>query len=214
MPRKQMTPVEKAKAITLWKSGTVTLDNLAARFKRDRHTFVRLFNSAGVSKGVDAAAIEKKVSDKIAEQVAKDALADAAITAQKIKETKDQHYTMAKQIAGVTFKLLHDTIGTPGMAIGTKINDFKALREAASTIKICRDERFAVLGLNADKVMDDEVDLPDLLIGEISDEEIRARRAAEASEMGLDVADLPTSPVDHDADDDDDIPSATKVDGS
>lgn len=164
---KMLSTTEKAQAIALWRAGAVTLDELASKFHRSRETFIRLFNKEGVTKGEARVEHEKKVS----EAVEAAALTDAVVIANRIRDTKDQHYKMAQMIAVNTFRLIQTAI-TEKRPIASITSDVKAYKIAAETIKIAREERFAVLGLNDDK-REDQTEMPDLVIKELTAEEIK-----------------------------------------
>ena len=61
-----MTPRQWAEAEALWEAGEVTLDDLAARFDKDRSAFVRYFKKHGIVKGSRAAARKEEVKEAVA----------------------------------------------------------------------------------------------------------------------------------------------------
>ena len=179
---KALTSTERAEAIALWRAGTVTLDELAAKFDRDRTTFLRLFNKEGAVKGELAREHEKRVEEAVEDA----AITDVAITAQRIRETKEDHYKYAKYIAGQVTQVLAKT-RQEGRAIGTALNDLKALNIASQTFKTVREERYALLGLNDEQNAGDEK-MPDLVIQELTAGEIKnMHRAMEETDEMTDV---------------------------
>lgn len=177
---KTLTNTEKAEAIALWKAGAVTLDQLAERFQRDRMTFLRLFNKEGVTKGESREEHQKRV----AEAVESAAVGDAAVIANRIRETKEQHYKMAHGIAAATYKLLAKC-AQENRAVSTVAADLKAYKTAMDTLKAAREERYAVLGLNEEK-QNDDTPLPDLVVQELTADQIKQmhKAAQESDDLG------------------------------
>lgn len=180
---RRLSSTEKAEAIGLWRAGSVTLDELAARFDRDRTTFVRLFNAEGVVKG------EAKVEheQKVAEAVESAALGDAGLVAERIRDTKEEHYKMASGMAKLTWTLIAEC-RREKRSVATIVNDLKSLKYAAEVIKTMREERFAVLGLN-DKDRDDDTPMPDLVLRELTADEIKKMTNARIEEDDLGIPD-------------------------
>lgn len=194
---KTLSATEKAEAITLWKTGAVTLDQLAKQFHRHRSCFTRLFSKEGAKKGETQEAHEKKVAEAVEHQV----LGDAAISAQRIRETKEAHYKMAAGLARLTWTILSKAT-QENRAVSTTVNDMKALQAAAQVLKITREERYAVLGLN-EKEVNDDTPLPDLLIQELTAQEIKAmhkqQQAINEDDLGFDMETMIPDPEEEDA---------------
>lgn len=165
---KQLSPSEKAEAIALWKAGTVTLDQLSDRFHRDRSTFVRLFNSEDVTKGENREALDRKAE----EAVASTAVTDAITRSNRIRETKEDHYTFAKFLQKANQNILVKALQEK-RSIGTEIANISAINKIAQTAKIIREERFALLDLN-DQSAGEGDELPELVLKMLTDDEIKS----------------------------------------
>lgn len=199
---RHLTASQKAQAIELWRSGEVTLDDLARKFKKNRDTFSNLFKREGVEKGSAKKELERRVQEKVQEDLAN----DAVVLANRIRETKEEHYKMAAGIA----KLVWFTItkarqdNKPIASVGY---DLKALKVAAETLRITREDRYAVLGISPD---DDgeEKPLPDLVVQELTAEDIRKMQRdtflKAADDLDVDPSDLGDSDLltDHPVEDD------------
>src|SRR5687768_6587797 len=181
---KQLNATEKAEAIAMWRSGQYTLDQIAEKLDRSRLTFIRLFKESKVAKGENSAEHEKKIT----EAVEAAAVGDVAVLAQRIKETKEDHYKMASGIARLVWKLIA-TCTKEGHSFQTIGSDLKALRYAAAVLKTAREEKYAVLGLN-EKETDDDKDPEDLVIREITADEIRDRINSNVGDEDFDTPDL------------------------
>lgn len=192
---RHLTPAEKAEAISLWKLGDVTIEQLSEKFGKDRSTFLRLFNDAGVAKGEMA----KAHAEKIAEKIEKDSVDDAAVLAERIRETKENSYKLAKAIER---KIAAEMIDAQAkkLPISSKLMDFKALKEASQALRVTREERYAVLGI-LDGEKDTEDDIPELQIKELSKQEIEEiqRHALEEANNDEDL-DIPDVDLDENSD--------------
>lgn len=181
-----LNAAQKAEAIALWKSGTVTLDDLAERFKKDRTTFLRLFKEEGVQKGETEAETKKKVEEAVEHAI----VDDATVLATRIKDTKDEHYKMSAGLAKLTWNVIRQA-AQEKRSPATYAGDMKALKDAAMTLKLVREERYAVLGINADDDNDDKP-LPDLMIQELTAEDIKEmhRKSAQESDDDLGINEI------------------------
>jgi hypothetical protein len=187
---KRLSASEKAEAITLWKLGETTLDELATKFGRNRLTFLRLFNEEGVTKGEAQQAHEKKV----AEAVEAAAIGDVAEVAKRVKETKEDHYKMSQMLSKLVWQLIVDCkkSNKPFLSIS---GELKALRYASAILKSTREERYALLGLNKEETGEDK-DPEDLVIREISLEEIQQRMRNQVSDDDFSAPDIEDVEVD------------------
>lgn len=165
-PIRRLTVTQRAEAIALWQAGEITLEGLSKKFGKSRQAFLRLFDKEGVKKGSKAAETAKRVTDAVEAGM----VDSAAETAKRIRDTKEEHYRMASTLAKLTWKIISDA-QLAKEALGTKLNDMKALQMASNVLKTVREERYAVLGLN-EKVHDDDTPLPDLVIRELTAQQI------------------------------------------
>lgn len=166
-PIRRLTVSQRAEAIALWEAGEITLEGLSKKFGKSRQAFLRLFDKEGIKKGSKSAATTKRVTDAVEAGI----VDSAAETAKRIRDTKEEHYRMASTLAKLTWKIIADA-QSKGEAVGTKLNDMKALQMASNVLKTVREERYAVLGLN-EKVQDDDTPLPDLVIRELTEDQIK-----------------------------------------
>ena len=166
----RMTPRQWAEAEALWESGEVTLDDLAKRFDKDRSAFVRYFKKHGIVKGSRAAARKEEVK----EAVAAAGIDEATVLANRIRETKEDHYKMSSALAKLVWAevLTAKKDEKPFSAIK---DNLKALDNAMNVLMKARMERFAILGLNKDDYVD-EGGLPELVISELTAAQIEELR--------------------------------------
>lgn len=157
----------QTEAIAFWKSGTMTLEELSKKFKVDTRTLSRLFEKMNAKKGETAEATKKIAAEAVESSITSDAI----IYAQRVKDTKEEHYKMANTLA----KLIYSKIvqaEKQGLPTSGTAGDMKALNIALASLKIAREERYATLGIRADDVAEDKP-LPDLIVQELTVEDIR-----------------------------------------
>lgn len=193
-----MTPAQWAEAEALWESGQVTLADLSKKFEKAEETFSRYFKSKGIKKGAKAAEHAEKVKKEVAEGITD----DAAVLASRIRETKEEHYQMARAIGKLTWRevLKAQTSGN----IASSTPEFKALKEAMTVLKTVREERWAVLGLDNPDTEND-ANLPELVIQELTAEQIEAMQRGQEDDLALRSLNLDSEVgSDHGEDDDED----------
>lgn len=164
---KHLNEAEKAEAIALWKAGSTTLDQLAEKFDRSRTVFLRLFEAQGVAKGESSAEIARKVT----EAVETAAMGDIEVTAQRVRETKEEHYKIASGITKLAWSLIVEA-RQKKQPYAEISYDLKALKYASDIFKTMRDERFALLGLNEKESPEDD-EIKDLVVQEVTQAEIQ-----------------------------------------
>lgn len=179
---RHLTEKEKSEALALWAAGATTQAGLAARYKKDISTFRRLFE--GIPKGTSQAELNKKALEAVEAASVGDAVALAA----RIRETKEEHYRMSKFVATSIGKTLAKA-AQENEAIGTKMQDLKALHTASMGLKVCREERFAVLGLNEER-QDESKPIQDLIVKVLTAEEIKQMHTPQGDDDFPDFSDL------------------------
>jgi len=196
---KRMTPAQWAEAEALWESGQVTLVDLAKKFDKAEETFSRYFKKKGMKKGAKKEEHAEKVKERVADAIAD----DATVLASRIRETKEEHYQMARAIGKLTWREVLKA-QTAGSVAGSTA-EFRSLREAMTVLKLAREERWAVLGLDNPDTEND-ANLPDLVIQELTAGQIEAMQADQEQDLALQSLNLEEDPMlneDDDGDEDD-----------
>lgn len=197
--KKRLTPKQWAEAEALWAAGEMTKDGLAAKFGVSSHAVFLHMQKKGIKKGEKAEEHKRKV----AEAVTSAAIDDATITAARIRETKEEHYKMSAALAKMSFNEILEAKRN-GSPVAVAMNNLKAFDAAMNVLSKARQERWAVLGLDrADSI--DEDGLPELLISELTAEqiqELRERDFNEFEELDAEVAQVDAGHVGGDSDDD------------
>lgn len=189
-PKRRLTPAQWAEVEAQWAAGTVTYEDLVAKYGCAMSTFERHFKKRKIGKGTAAAATRKAVEDRLVAA----SIDEATILAARIKETKEQHYTMASNLGKLVWNELLEA-KKAGAPMASAINNLKALDLAAAALKKVREERWAVLGLDRPDAVDPD-EVPELQITELTADQIQALRDRDHNEMD-DVA-----PAQDDAQDD------------
>lgn len=177
----RLSPKQWAEAEALWESGEVTLADLIAKFGAHKSAFQKRFADRGIKKGAKSAEHAKKV----AEEVTKAAVDDATVLAARIRETKEEHYKMAAGLAKLTWSEIL-AVKNAGSPMAVAMNNLKALDNAMNVLKKAREERYAVLGLDRDDHVDED-GLPELVISELTAEQIETLRAKQEDDFGFDA---------------------------
>ncbi|GAL22958.1 hypothetical protein JCM19235_1259 [Vibrio maritimus] len=178
--KKRMTPKDWIRAEAMYESGDFSLEQIAKEFGVHKITIQRHMKSKGIEKGAAA----KKIKEAVEKRMEEAAAEEVDITAQRISEVKERHFTLASTIDK---KITREIIEAEkeGRPIATAHNNIKTYKLMAETLKLTRDAEYQVLGIT-DEVNDDE--LPTLEVREMLDDEIaeiRDGQKEQAKEMGM-----------------------------
>lgn len=184
-PTPRMTPRQWAEAEALWEVGEVTLDDLAKRFSRDRTVFTRYFKKHGIVKGSKAAARKEEVK----EAVAAAGIDEATVLANRIRETKEDHYKMSSALAKLVWAEVL-TAKKDEKPFSSIKDNLKALDNAMNVLMKARMERFAILGLDKDDYVDED-GLPELVISELTAAQIEELRNRDEEGLEAGTAVIP-----------------------
>jgi AraC-like DNA-binding protein len=166
--RKHLTMRQWAEVEALWESGDMKLTDLMAKFGVSKSTLSRHFKVRGVKRASRAA----EVKDAVAKANAKAAAMEASLLTERIKETKEQHYSMARNLTMITWKEVMDCRNR-GDALSTILPNLKSLEAAAKVLTTCRNERYVVLGLDRPDAVDVQT-IPELVISELTANQVEA----------------------------------------
>ena len=122
--------------------------------------------------------------------------------ANRIRETKEDHYKIAATISRLSYSLLAKA-KQENRPLASIQNDMKTLKLAAEVQKMTLEQRYMVLGISADDEADDRP-MPDLVIQELTAEDIRAMHAKSmvSDDDGIDM-DLGDEEIVDEGEDDD-----------
>lgn len=183
---KKTTPKPKqwAEAEALWALGEATRDEIAKKLDVTPTAVSLHMKKVGVKRGSKA----EEHRRRIAEQVTDAATGDAAIYAQRIKETKDDHYMMSRTLARMTWEELANCKKT-GSPLSVATSNLKAIESAMAIISKARQERWAILGLDRPDAVDTN-ELPELVIEELTAEQIEDLRNRDFNDFVEEIEEL------------------------
>lgn len=175
--KRRLTPKQWAEAEALYESGEMTQTEIARKFDITPQSVFTHMKGKGLVAGSKAQEHKKRV----AEEVTKAAIDDATIHAGRIRETKEEHYKMSAGIAKLAWSEILKA-KSEGAPVSVAMNNLKALDAAMNVLTKARMERWAVLGLDRDVDLDED-GLPELLISELTAEQIEELRQRDFSEF-------------------------------
>jgi predicted DNA binding protein len=192
----RLTPKEWAEAEVLWASGEWTEPQIGKKFgitTQAIHTHMK-------KHGVKKSSLAEEHKKRVLEEVTRQATMEASVAAARVRETKEEHYKMSSAIAKLAWNEVL-TAKQNGSPVSVAMNNLKALDAAMNVMTKARQERWAVLGLDRPDAVDTD-SLPELLVSELTAEQIEALRNRDDSGF----EDLPSDAVqlasdDADADD-------------
>lgn len=193
-----LTPKQRAEAVALWRGGGVTLDDLAKKFGRRPETFSRLFKKLGIEKG-SAVKEEAKKLEAAAAEAAKSSIEE---TLRRIAKVKDDHFQMANGLAKLAWAEIVRARQAE-LPLHTLKETMATLKMASDVINNSRKELYEILDVEKHEAKEDEDDLPDLTVRELTPGEVQQIQNQSADD-GMDMA-IPDTPV---SADDIDIPEA------
>lgn len=161
----RLTDAQKTEGETLYRAGTHTAEELAAKIGGTLATWRKHFLKKKIKKGENKAVVESKRAAVVEQALT----LDPAVHARRVFDTKNETYRVAEMLRKLTVKAIVECTQA-GKPLGTIQNDIKAIREAAAVIKTVREEQFAVLGIKLDEASDEA--LPELIISGLDEEQI------------------------------------------
>lgn len=181
--KRRLTPREWSGATAMYESGEYNLEEIAEKYGIHVVTVQRYMSKHKIEKGSKSNSIRQKVEERLAE----DAEEEVSLIVKRTQETKEEHYRLSQAIDK---RIARELIvsGQEDRPISASINNLKALKIMAETLKITRESRYTILGVSAESGGDDD-DLPSLEVREMLDSEIaeiRESQRAGAKEMGDD----------------------------
>lgn len=170
---KGLTVAQKAEAAALWRVGTVTLDDLAKRFKKRPETFSRLFKKMGIEKGSGAAAALKKAEAVASAKV----VSDTEETLTRIAQVKDSHFKMISALSRMAFQEIANAKRAE-LDVGKLKDVMSVYKMATEVVGNSRKELFAILNVEKHDAAEELDDLPDLTVRELTQDEVSQLQAS------------------------------------
>lgn len=146
-------------------------EELCKHYGLEFKAFMRRMNQKGIENGQNIKDYNRKIQAELEEAAER----KAKVIAERVEETREEHYRWASGIAKLTFAEVAQARQnqTP---LGHIRPNLQSLETAMKVLKMAREERFAILGLN-DQGEEEEDGLPELAIAELTPEEIEDLRS-------------------------------------
>jgi hypothetical protein len=195
----RLNPKQWAELEALWEIGAMTRKSMAEKFNTTERSIQRHMLDKKIVRGSKSA----EHRDKINEAVVEIQVDEATILAARIRETKEEHYKMVSGLGKLAWaEILKAKQEKSPLAVA--MNSLKAINEAITIIKKAREEKWALLGLDKDTYIDED-GIPELLISELTAEEVvalRARNHTEFDDDGMSESPVQDGELDDELDDD------------
>ena len=166
-PYRKLTVSQRAEAAALWRTGTVTLEDLGKKFKKRPEAISRILRSMGAAKGEGAVEAAKK----IAEEIESKTLSSVAETIKKIHTTKDEHYRMSRGLAQLAWSEIVRARQAK-LPLESLKDVMMTLKLAGDVIGNSRKEIFDLLNVEKHDKSFELEELPELMIRELTHVEI------------------------------------------
>lgn len=166
-PYRKLTVSQRAEAAALWRTGTVTLEDLGKKFKKRPEAISRILRSMGAVKGEGAVEAAKKIADEIESKT----LSSVAETIKKIHTTKDEHYRMSRGLAQLAWSEIVRARQAK-LPLESLKDVMMTLKLAGDVIGNSRKEIFDLLNVEKHDKSFELEELPELMIRELTNVEI------------------------------------------
>lgn len=173
----RLTPRQWASVEAAYMAGTMTQQRLAEKFGVSKRAIQRHMTNKKIVAGGKA----EEHREAVINEIGKSQIDDAQVLAARIRETKEEHYKMVAGLGKLTWAEVLKA-KSDGAPISVAMNNLKALNEAIKNIKMVREEKWAVLGLDKDTFIDED-GLPALVISELTAEQVEALRNRDHTEF-------------------------------
>lgn len=177
---RKLTPAQRAESAALWRAGTVTLVDLGKKYDRRPEVFSRLFTDMGIKRGEGAIEAAKKITEAVEART----LSDLDETMRKIALMRNEHYVMSHGLAKYAWNEL-------ARARVAKL-DIAGLKDVMVTLKLAgeiignsRKELFTVLNVEKHEQDENNNDLPELTVRELTHAELKQLQNAASKELSL-----------------------------
>lgn len=181
----RFTPAEWEEAKAMWEMGAATLEDIAKKFNKSVPGLSRRFSKEGIERGCKKHLINDQINKEITDANTRNL--------RKMIQTKEDHYAWSEVIAKMAMTEVINARKSQ-KPLGAIMPALKTLATAAKILSSTRVERWEILGLN--KEIEDPQDLPQLVIAELTPEQI--------AEINKNTSKFVPEDLDVFADDDDD----------
>jgi len=190
----QLKNSQWAEMAAWWESGEVTLKELSAKFGVHESTISRYMDLNGHIKGSKAEEFAEEIRQRIADELAGDVIE----TVKRVKQIKEDYLRRMDMVSRLVEKEISNAINSK-LPMQTALHNVRAIGEMTKVFATARSETYLLLGVREleEKAMAD--DIPELLISELTSNDIERIHMEQAKADGMIGAiDMPSIESDDD----------------
>ncbi|SER26257.1 hypothetical protein SAMN05216548_11417 [Faunimonas pinastri] len=181
---KRLTPAQWAEATELWELGQITMSDLVARFGITHTAISSYFKRHKITRGSRKAEVAEAVGSRVKAEAVEAVTNFAMLKRARIEETKQQAYQATTVVHTMVMKALVEAHkGSKPLAAA----EMKHLRAASAILAQVRQERYKILEIENEI---DDNSLPDLIVRDLSDEEITDLQNRDEDDFDLELPEL------------------------
>jgi hypothetical protein len=169
-----MRPSEWAEAMGLWEAGDMSLPQLARHMGVSPQALATGLRHRNCERGSRRASNAEAIRQEISRQ----SLGDTTVLGQRIRETKDQHFEWAAIVARLVMQEVAKA-KQENRPMSSIYDNLKSLKLTAETLRIVREEKWKLLGLEDGVISDDELPKLEIYQMSLSEMEKIQKRASE-----------------------------------
>ena len=169
---RKLTPLEWEEIVTLWESGSVTLDVLVERYEASRTALHDGLKKRGAVKGSKAKEYAKRTEDSLK--------SDATIRAEEVKDFRKKYHGFGDFIMTMTMVELNRLQKESPRTPETQRKIMAHLKMSADIYAKIRDQKFHLYDLYNER--EEEADIPEIAVAQYSEEMLEALRKSQEKE--------------------------------
>ena len=155
-----ISPRHIAQMEAMWSSGEYTAAQIGKKYDRTGRTVESIMSTRGIKKGERSEALHERVREKVEEAM----VAEASVIVERAKETKEEHYRMSAAVAKLVWMEIAECKKN-GLPFGSLAANMKALSLAMGVLEKAR--------------MDSDDVIPELNVGELTQDQVASLRSRE-----------------------------------
>lgn len=175
MPRKTRTKVttgDKFAIKSMWEDGENTLDDIADTLNLNRDTVYSIIRRSKWEKGFLKKKIEASLLERMEEEEQDEISEEERVKKERIERFEMQQHAALQMLVNSHLRIMKKNQGEDAISLSLLTDDVKALQGMALSFRSIQDIAAKIFG----EQVDEDDDLPDLGIAEMSEEDIGSIR--------------------------------------
>lgn len=173
---RKLTPLEWEEAVTLWESGSATLDDLVEKFGISRTALHEGFKKRGAVKGSRAKEYAKRTEDALK--------SESALRAEEVKKFRDKFHGFGDFLMNVTMMEIRNMVAESPRTPETQRKIMAHLKSATDIYSKIRDQKFHLYDLYRE--VEEGEDIPEIAVAQYSPEQLEKIRKEQEREDDVD----------------------------